>query len=69
MGEQVYDSRMWTGEIPDYRAMIYRALGLYCAWHRFHIVLHFHSHVDAETQAEIVRFCAALTNTDKGEER
>lgn len=61
-----YDSRAWTGEVPDYRAMLRRAvrklLGLDCpyeAWvEAWVIAIHFHSAVSAADRAEIERLCA-----------
>lgn len=55
---EAYDSRAWTGEIPDYRAMIRRALGLDCQLYRFHIALHVMSAVTPEMRAEIERLCS-----------
>jgi len=56
------DSRAWTGDIPDYRAMMRRALGLDCQPHQFYIALHVMSSVTPEMRAEIEQLCATISN-------
>lgn len=55
MPEVVYDSRAWTGEVPDYRAIIRKWLGLQCPEASWIIAAHFHSPVSPEMRAEIER--------------
>lgn len=55
MTAPVYDSRAWTGELPDYRAMLRRWLGLDCPLPVFEIAVIFDSPVTAEMRAKIER--------------
>lgn len=66
MTARVYDSRVWTGDIPDYRALFGRAirklLGLDCPHDAWVIAVHLHAAVDPEQRAMIERYCARATS-------
>lgn len=60
MTGKIYDSRAWTGELPDYRAMLRRWLGLDCRFDAYEIVVIFNSPVSPEMRAEIERIYKGL---------
>lgn len=61
MADAVYDSRAWTGEVPDYRAMIRRALRLDCQRELYTITVHWHGALTAAERAAIVAACDAAS--------